>query len=236
LVKRPRSYPPEGQAAGPKLRWHEIGHSFRDAVRCGDPSDLDPVGIGQDPDEWSGRIWQARSYWLMVCGNLAARKPDRPVKVIVPALPKEIRSAYEMDLATLELREAQFARTTEGASVVVTAGFSAVLLPLSDCPPLLQMEDPPSLRPGRSIELELTALAPWRDGASPVRVTSSAPGLTKQASRLTVPGSLRLSAPRETEPGYYPLSFDGKCLPLKRWVRVESGMDEAAPRKNPPQP
>ncbi len=56
LVKRPHSYPPEGQGAGPKLRWHELGHSFIEAVRHGDPADADPVGIGQDPQEWAGRI------------------------------------------------------------------------------------------------------------------------------------------------------------------------------------
>jgi hypothetical protein len=35
------------------------------------------------------------------------------------AIPKESRIACEIDLATLELREAPFARTGESASVVV---------------------------------------------------------------------------------------------------------------------
>ena len=80
LVKRPQTYPAEGQGAGPKLRWHELGHSFVEAVRHGDPADADPIGIGQDPQEWAGRISRAPDYWLMVCGNVAARPPAGPFK------------------------------------------------------------------------------------------------------------------------------------------------------------
>lgn len=38
----------------------------------------------------------------------------------MPAIPKETRSAGEIDLATLELREAPLARTWESASIVVS--------------------------------------------------------------------------------------------------------------------
>ena len=221
LVKRPLSYPAEGQGFGPKLRWREIGYSFVEAVRRGDPADADPLGIGQDREEWAGRIWRARDYWLMVCGDVASRRPARPVQVKVPALPEVIRSAYEIDLETLAIRDAQLLRTGEGASVVLTAGFSAVLLPKPDCPPLLQTDDLLPIGLSRPAELRLMAFAPWRSAASPVRVTVAAPGLCSQPNRLTLPGSLRLSAPPGAEPGYYPLSVTGKCLPLKRWVRVE---------------
>ncbi|MEY3023588.1 MAG: hypothetical protein RJA16_414, partial [Planctomycetota bacterium] len=32
-----------------------VGHSFVEAVRRGDPADADPLGIGQDREEWAGR-------------------------------------------------------------------------------------------------------------------------------------------------------------------------------------
>ncbi len=139
----------------------------------------------------------------------------------VPALPEVIRSAYEIDLETLAIRDAQLLRTGEGASVVLTAGLSAVLLPKPDCPPLLQTDDLPPIGSSRPAELRLTAFAPWRNAASPMRVTVSVPGLSSQPNRLTLPDTLRLSAPPGAEPGYYPLSVTGKCLPLRRWVRVE---------------
>ncbi len=157
----------------------------------------------------------------MVCGNVAAQPPARPVQVMFPAIPEEIRSAYEIDLATLALRDAQLTRTSQGASVVVAAGFSAVLLPTPDCPPLLQADEMRPINRGQTAELKLTAFAPWRNDAAQVCATVFAPGLCSSPVSVTLPSTLHLSAPPTTEPGWYPLTLTGNCLPRKRWVRVE---------------
>ena len=88
-------------------------------------------------------------------------------------------SAYEIDLATLTLAVTRSSRgPAKRASVVVAAGFSAVLLPTPNCPPLLQADDMRPINRGQPAEFKLTAFAPWRNDAAQVCAAPSfAPGL-----------------------------------------------------------
>ena len=202
-----------------KLRWHELGHTFVEAVRHGDPTDANPVGVGLEPEDFAARLWRSPKYWLMVGGNRAAIQPAQPVRVKLPELPHSINSAYEIDAATLKIRDAHLERTPDGIFVTMTAGFSAVLLPMPDCPPLLQMDDPPILSNGRPLELKLSWFAPWRKDQQPVEVSVEVPGLTVTPAKLTLPGTVTVSAQAGSEGGAYFVTATGDCLRLKAWLQ-----------------
>ncbi|MBM3493463.1 MAG: hypothetical protein FJX72_03950 [Armatimonadetes bacterium] len=219
LVKRPPGYPAEGKGAGPALRWHEVGATFVDAVRRGTAADRDPVADGKPADEWAGRIWMARDYWVMTCGDLAARVPGRPVAVRVPGLPADVHHAYEIDLATLTVRDARLQRSGSDATVTLAAGFSAVLLPRPTCPPLVQVADVPPLPYGQATMVHIKAFAPWRSDSGAVKVTLSVPGLLAAPKSVVLPATVRIEPRTGAEPGFYALKVTGRALPLKRWIR-----------------
>ena len=142
---------------------------------------------------------------------------------MMPELPEAVGQAWELDALTLERRDAALQRTAEGVFVTVTSGFSVVLLPLPDCPPLVEVGDLPSLPAGAGADVELTAFAPWSGGESQPQVTVAVPGLEVSAARpVGLPVHVGLRAPAAAEPGNYLLSVTGECLPLKRWLQVTS--------------
>lgn len=220
LERRPKSYPHEGEGLGPQLHWHELGHSFVAAVCHGDPHDINPVGLGQDHHEWAGRLWCADQYWVMVCGNRAAVRPEVPVRVQLPPLPSEVTAAYEIDMETMAIREAPLTQRGQKAFVSVTSGFSAVLLPTPDCPPLVRIKAFDALDAGGQCDIRLTDFAPWRDSTNRSRVAISIPGLSVEPSTATLPATVTVSAPLRLDSGFYKLLVTGDCLPLKRWLQL----------------
>jgi hypothetical protein len=223
LVNRPRSYPPEGKGLGPKMRWHELGHTFVDAARHGDPTDVNPVGIDQDPDEWASRMWRSEKYWFMVCGNVAGVRPASPVRVRLPELPESVRHAYEFDFETLAMREVPIVRDAQtGIFVEVTHGFSAVFFPKPECPPLVVMDDPHGMKGDEPLELKLTALGPWRTDRTMPRVSVRVAGLNVEPVETELPATVKIAAPASTESGLYYVHVTGDGLRLKRWFRYEA--------------
>jgi len=218
LERKPECYPDKG--LGGKLRWHELAHTFVEAARHGDPTDLNPWAPSQDSEQWAARLWRSSRYWLMVCGSRAAVRPEAGVEVRLPELPKSVKRAFEFDTATLAMRDAALTRTGDLTSVTVTSGFAAVFLPLPECPALVQISEPGDLEPGGSVELGLSAFGPWRDRATPVAVAVEAPGLIVEPASLVLPGLVKVSAPAEAEPGAYSFRVTGDCLRLKRWLTL----------------
>ena len=201
----------------------KVSH-FVTAVRHGDPTDINPVGIGQDPEEWASTLWRSPKYWLMVSGNRAALKPAQAIRVRLPELPEGVKSAYEFDTATLAVHETPIVRDNTGIYVDVTSGFAAVLFPLADCPAYVQVDDLPALHAGETTSVNLSAFAPWRGNAAPVEVTASVPGLTVSPAKLTLPGRITISAPQDAEPGSYFLQITGPDnLPARRWMQYKIG-------------
>lgn len=223
LEHKPKSYPDakEWEWAGPKMRWHELMNTFVDAARHGDPTDVNPTGLGQDPDEWAGRLWRSDKYWLMTCGNVAGIRPASPVRVKVPELPESVKHAYEFDFETLAMREVPIQRNGGEIFVETINGFSAVFFPLPQCPPLVLMDDPPMMKGPGPMELKLSAFAPWRDRTPEVTIQVVVPGLKSSVTEVRLPGSLEITAPAEAEGGYYYLRATGECLRLKRWFAYE---------------
>ncbi len=216
-----RWWPDKGwYKVGLALRWYELRATFREALLYGDPTDIDPRAP-EDP-EWVGRLWRTARYWLLVGGHLNASALKGPTRVKLPQLPDQVQWAYEFDAATLEMREAQLTRAPDGTYVTMESGFGAVLLPLPDCPPLVQMDDLPALSPGQEVTVDLNAFAPWREKLVEPNVTVTAPGLEVDGSgEVTLPASVQIKVPEGTEPGKYFISVSGDCLPLKRWVEVK---------------
>jgi hypothetical protein len=219
LEKKPKSYPEmQGEAwCGPKMRWHELMDTFIDAARHGDPTDLDPIGIGQDRNEWASRLWRSDKYWLMVCGNVAAIRPASPVQVKLSELPESIKHAYEFDVETLKMQEISIVRNSDGIFVETHNGFSAVFFPKPECPPLVQMDDPRGLDSAKPMEVKLTSFSPWREGNSSAEVNVESPGLSVSRQKLALPGAVTIAAPAQAEGGFYFIRVTGDCLNLKRW-------------------
>ena len=207
------------EGPGPELRWHELRASFRDAIVEGDVTLEDPVA--PDDSHWVGRLWRAKEYCLLVGGHLDATALNGPMRVRLPELPESVAAAFEIDADTLEIADAQLARTSGGVFVTVAKGLGAVLLPTPKCPPLLKLDPQPiSLRPGEEKALRVDIFCPWNSARNAVNAFASAPGLEVIVNSVTLPGAITLKAPSTVQAGNYPLSVKGNCLPLKRWVSV----------------
>lgn len=212
-----------GGGTGEALPWHELRPTFREAFLYGDPTDADP----QAPDDpnWLGRLWRSPNYWLLVGGHLDASDLKGPTRITLPELPQQVRSAYEFDAATLKMRQAELTRTPDGIYVTVESGFGAVLLPLPDCPPLIQISDLPSVKPGEQFTVKLSAFAPWRASPPQVSVNLATPGLEPGGpTEVKLPAHTVVKVPEDTAQFRLPASFvikvSGECLPLKRWMVV----------------
>jgi hypothetical protein len=213
---KPADYAP---GPGQETRWHELRASFPEALIDGDVTLEDP----QAPDEarWVGRLWRGRRYWVMISGTEDGSPLAGPTRVRLPELPPQVRCAYEIDADTLTMRDARLQRIGNVAWVDVRSGFSAVLLPLPDCAPLLQLtSDRIMLSAGQAATIDVRAFAPWRHSSGPLHCTVAAPGLIATPMQLTVPGRIQVRAPVGTEPGWRFLRITGDCLPLKRWLHV----------------
>ena len=204
-------------------RWHELGYTFVDAARRGNPTDVNPTTLayqGAEKENWAGRLWRSDKYWLLTCGNLAAIRSREEVLVQLPELSKEITKAYEFDFETLTMRETSISRANGKIGVSTHNGFSAVLLPTGDCPALIQIEGLKEIKHGSGLKVRLTCFAPWRSANEEVNVSVSVPGLNISKKNITLPGEVELNVPEETEPGNYYIKVDGNCLGLKRWFKV----------------
>jgi hypothetical protein len=224
LEERPDFCPdPENKEAmeeHPDLRWHELGHSFVDAVRRGTWHDTNPAPVNADPEEWVARLWKSRDYWLITGGSRIARRPVAPVRFRLPELPAGVRHAIEFDAETLAMKATALERTPQGIHVTVNNGFSAILLPMPDCPAVVQLADSPPLKPGASCTLELTPFAPWRNRGDPVSVRVEVLGITTEPVVVSLPGSAEISVPPNIAPGWYMVRVTGDCLRVKRWLRI----------------
>ncbi len=213
---RPTDYAP---GPGPETRWHELRASFPEAVVDGEVTLHDPEAI--DAPHWLGRLWKGRRYWLLVGGNPDGTPLQGAVRVRLPELPTQIQTAIEFDALTVARRDAMLKRHDGIAEVTVRSGFSAVLLPMPDCPPLLEIDPVPiSIARGGAAEIAVSAFGPWRTGAMKATATLTVPGLTPSPLEIAVPGHISLKVPNTVEPGWYPLTLSGDFLPLKRWIRV----------------
>lgn len=203
---------------GPELRWHELRATFRDAFE-GMPNLQDPVA--SEDRLWVGRLWKASHYWLIIGGHEDATDLRGPTRVRLPELPDDTKSAYEIDAATLTVRDAHLERTKDGVYVTVTSPFGAVLLPKQGCPPMLSIDETAQLiKHGGETVISIRLFSPWTTGVTEAKVTVSAPGLEGNAGQIAVPGAVHLKAPADALPGYYPLTISGHCLPVKRWIKV----------------
>jgi hypothetical protein len=204
---------------GAKLQWHVLGYTFTAAARHGSPTEINPVGLGQDPQEWAARLWRSDRYWLMVCGNRAALRPANEVMVKLPELPEAVQYAFEFDVETLAMREAKIVRDNTGIYVDIASGFAAVFFPLPDCPALVQIGCRSVA--GATAEIELNAFAPWRTDSGRMRVHVQAPGLKVEPGEISLPDRAVISVPQDTEEGSYYLKVSGNdCLQMKRWLSV----------------
>ena len=93
---------------------------------------------------------------------------------------------------------------------------------MGDCKALIQIDgELKSLKAGESSEKNLKAFAPWRKDSKSAVVKVQTPGLEVEPGELTLPGTIKVTAPADTVPGNYYLKVTGNCLPFKRWMEVK---------------
>lgn len=205
------------------VRWHELGYSFVEAARHGDPTDINPTVPAYSEEElvnWDGRLWRSDKYWLMVCGNQAGIRPDKPVEVKLPELPAEIEYAYEFDFETLARRKVEIRRKNDGVYVTTHNGFSAVFFPKPECPPLVEMSQVSNIEFGSSAKIKFSSFSPWRKSEGSVKVDVDVRGLGGSVTSLKLPGEIQVTVPHIAEAGNYYILVSGDCLGLKRWIKV----------------
>jgi hypothetical protein len=202
------------------LRWHELRSSFGETLSRGDSTLIDPQAVVKNPGDYVARLWRGPRYWLLNAGHFAAWPQREPLRFRLPELPPQITRAYEFDLTTLTPRETTLTRDVSGIYVTVRHGFSAVLLPMPDCPPLLVTSPIASTNPGSKLEIQLDAFAPWRGNRVPVQVRAVIEGI-HAGEAGTLPATINVDVPADALRGCYFLRVSGDCLPLKRdvWVR-----------------
>ena len=214
-------------ARTPTYRYAELRPTLRDWALHGEATDEDPVALVPDTraEEFVGRLWKTRDYWLLTAGHqLGWEQPD-PVKFRLPELPGEITTAWEFDLETLEVAPTSLYRGGEAVFVTLTHGFSAVLLPTPDCPPMVVTEWDFShpLVAGETARIDLALFAPWqsRDPTAGLEVSVTCPGLSLDSERLMLPASIGVDVPKNAWSGFYYLEAKAKrALPLWRTLRV----------------
>jgi len=173
-------------------------------------------------ENWAGRLWKTDTYWLLTCGNRVAITPDMPVMVKLSELPSQISRGFEFNTKTGAIREVELIRNPDGIFCSLTSGFSAVLFPLPQCPPLVQFAQTITLSRAGANQVSLDIFAPWRTDINTVNVSVEAPGLTINGSaNLTIPGNVSISVPTTAGSGYYYIMVkEGNCMPAKKWMRV----------------
>jgi hypothetical protein len=178
-----------------------------------------PALDARDHDDWAGRLWRSPRYWLLTCGNRAAVKPARALRVRLPDLPTDVAQALEIDTETLQTRPVVIERTADGTFVDTVFGFSAVLLPRPDCPPLVLADPRPLVcRAGQSLEVGLSS---WpMPNHTPPHVRIDVPGIEASPRQADLPATAAIQTTKGTVPGHYVLRVTGDCLPLKRWLEV----------------
>lgn len=205
------------------LRWAELRTSFSETLDQGDQALPDPVAVAvENPSEYVARLWRGPRYWLLTAGHFAAWPLDKPMRFKLPELDEQIHAAYEIDLTTLDARPTQLSRGADGIYVTIHHGFSAVLLPKPQCPPLI-ITDPemPTLKAEGTYQIGLRALAPWHAEPRDVVIKVVAAGLEVQPAQPSLPGVVQLKVPPGLGVGCYFLRITGDCLPVKRnlWRR-----------------
>ena len=226
LERKPACYPPQVNEwtwpPAADLQWDLLRVTFQEAMLACDPTDENPsvpALDARDRDDWAGRLWRSPRYWLLTCGNRAAVKPAQALRVRLPDLPADVAHGLEIDTETLQTRPVVIERTADGTFIDTVFGFSAVLLPRTDCPPLVLADPRPLVcRAGQSLEVGLSS---WPMPAhSPPRVRFDVPGMEAASSQLTLPATAAIQTTKGTVPGHYVVRVTGDCLPLKRWLEV----------------
>jgi hypothetical protein len=227
LERKPACYPPQADEwtwpPAADLQWDLLRVTFQEAMLACDPTDENPsvpALDARDRDDWAGRLWRSPRYWLLTCGSRAAVAPAQALRVRLPDLPTDVVRGLEIDTETLRTRPVAIERTADGTFVETVFGFSAVLLPRPNCPPLV-LADATSLAcaAGRSVEIGLASWPP-PDAAAAPRVSIEIPGVPVTPARSVLPATAVIRPAKGTAAGHYILRVTGDCLPLKRWLTV----------------
>ena len=189
------------------------------------------------PDHWAlvGARVDSDQPWLFPTGlegepALGLDKHSGPVQVRIPGLAAQVESAVAFDVETLKaqpvtLGHAATARapsmeaTTNDLVLTLNSRWFVVVLRKNDCRPIVTFNEPPVVRPGEKLQLDLQ-LVTAGDTAHEVTATLRAPGL-KVHREVRIPGEVMVNIPADCRPGVFPVILNGPgLLGCKKFVEV----------------
>ena len=205
------------------LAWHELYPTFADAVTYGDITDWDPIALNDT--KWMGHLWKAKDFWVLTGGHVDATPlKEEYVKVKLPQLPSCIKKAYEFNIETLEMHEAEISRIDNEITILLKSSVSAVLLPLPSCPPLPIIEQKQIVSSeSAKIEVRVFLFAPWRvstefDGLSSIKLTAPGFKVTDSIDKNIKTFTIYVTDDTPDNDFYYTIT--GDCLNAKRWFNM----------------
>jgi hypothetical protein len=207
-----------------ELLWHELYSTFKDAVTYGEITEWDPEAVN-DP-KWMGHLWKSKYYWVLTGGHIdASTLPVKEVIVRLPELPANIKKAYEFNIITREMTEITIIQDENGIKIPLSSSVSAVLFPLSNCPPLPIIEQNIKMTTKSEMEVKVSLLASWIGTGKQLDLNSihlSAPGfeVTKKVQGDGIIFTIHIDEDTPSNDFFYTVS--GNCLTAKRWFPVSN--------------
>lgn len=190
------------------------------------------------------RLFRGSDHWALVGARIdsdaAWRFPDEPalglddhrgpVQVRLRGLASQVESAVGFDVETLQAQPLVAGHApASGAASLETSGddllltvdwrWFVVVLNQHGGRPSVTFREPPAVRPGQRLRLDLQLL-PAGDAQGEVAATLHAPGLNVQRA-VRIPSAVDVEIPAEARPGLYPIVVEGAgVLGCKRFVTV----------------
>ena len=194
------------------------------------------------------RLFRGPDHWALVGARINSGQPWRlltglndepvlglddhpsPVQVRIPGLAPHVESAAGCDVETLKTQPITRGQVSNRGVPTIEAVSSDLLLTLdwrwfvvvlrkTGCRPVVTFNEPPVVRPGQPLRLQLQ-LASAVEAVREASATLRAPGLGLHR-QAHIPGEVTLDIPADSRPGLYPVILDGPgVLGCKRFVEV----------------
>lgn len=195
------------------------------------------------------RLFRGPDHWALVGARVDSDKPllfpngldgeptlgldehPGPVQVRIPGLASLVESAVEFNVETLKAqpiaispggtpRAPTMETTTNDLLLTLDSRWFVVVLRKSGCRPIVTFNEPPAVRPGQKLRLDLQLVAASNSAGREATATLRAPGLNVHRE-VRIPSEVILDIPAGCRPGVFPVILDGPgVLGCKRFVEV----------------
>jgi len=234
-----------GTGKGERL-WRCARLPVEESVSWGEVEE-DPIAT---PERVVCRLFRGPDYWALVGARVDSDArhlfpnglDDEPVlglddhpgtvHVRIPGLGLQVESAVAFNVETLKAQsisinqsptssEPSMETTNNDVLLTFDSRWFVVVLRKSGCRPIVTFSEPPVVRPGEKLQLDLR-LATADNAGREATATLRGPGLNVHR-QVRIPGDVTVDIPEDCRPGLYPITLDGPgVLGCKRFVEVKA--------------